>query len=550
MPPTLAQPVVRSRDRVTWLLGLLLALVPAAFYLKVLSRHAVNIPRNDDYVSILRFLSDWSEIYTWADRLALLTEQYYNHRIAFTRLVALLQLWFSGETNLIALQAIGWIGWAAFTLWLAFSSPITRERPWLAFPVIALLMHPQGYSNMHSAMQALQNIPILVVALGACAAATRPSRRACALAVALGVLAPLVSANGLLVLPVVAISMAIARSWQRAAVAGAITCLVWYLYLIGFDRSPAPFSLVAFLLNAGAMTGGFASVGSVQLPVAAGIGGVVLLASAGALSTRLAWRALPGLSLLLVFLLLSVAMTAFGRIDWGADYMLQDRYRLYGLSIVAILFLLALEMLPRVRGRIAAVSVLGATGFMFAAYATCYAPMLDARRWCEASAMTRQLGPCLVIPSGADAWREACNELARAARLGYYRLPALLSPADLTALSAPFPNPPSGSEIVAQPSVAVLGALLPPPSGASIPLFGIAVMDGERWVLPVSVWRATFRETLGRGTILSERHFLILPGPLLRPGRHAIHAVARARDGRLEPLWSAAFQPSAVLSTP
>ncbi len=518
------------------LAGVALALAPAAAYLLVVFRHAQNIPRGDDYYSILRFLSDWIASPTAGTKLTLLFEQYFSHRIVLTKLAALASFWFTGEAGFIALQALGWGSWLALAVWLAFSVPAVRRAPWRALPLFLLLMHPQGFTNFHTAMQGPQNLGVVLLAFATFALADRPGRASFIAAVLLAVTAAGTSVNGLLVFPVAVAGCAWARQTRRALLLAGFGTLTWAFFFTGYEWPKATFGAGNFLACLAAMAGGFSSFARLPLELAITVGSVVILAAGLAVAWAGRRRLLPAHTQFLAFVLLSLAMTARGRLDSGPAYMLQDRYRLYGLLAVGVVYLLAVASAPpqpQSQRRLTLAATFAAGAICFLSYATFYAPLVASARWGEATALNRQLGT-VFLQSDHSAWQESAAQLLRAEQTGVYRLPVLFPPTDLAVIRglparAPGNSPPAS----AHGNAAVSGYVIEGPAGNPAPQWSVLMVDTRPVILPRTYWRARLADLPAQWSLLSPRLLFLAPGEVCPPGVHPLHGLARDAQGRL-----------------
>jgi hypothetical protein len=272
--------------------------------------------------------------------------------------------------------------------------------------------------------------------------------------------------------------------------------------------------------------------------------GATLLAVAGAVVCFPAtWRRWPVLATFLVFLLLSVGMAAVGRSGWGSNYMLQDRYRLYGLLIVAIILIIVTDAVGQdTRMRVA--TVFAAAIFCLLSYAAALPSLLTAARRCAASALNAQLGNAAPMIS-ADGWPSAIKTLERAKQLGLYDYPSPLSADETRSLR-------QAAAPTSLPLVQVktrldggLGALLEPavtPPSATRPDFAVMKVAGRPFVLARETTRARFLDMPGLRSIFSRQVSFIVPDPLYVSGDHPLVAYSRGPNGRVEMMWSGLAQ--------
>ncbi len=516
-------------------LGFALAGLPALAYFGFLAAVTSNMPRGDDFFSILGFLSDWRESSGWTERLALINQQYFSHRIALTRLVALLQAAVTGECHFVALQVLGWIGWIAIAASMAFSVNTTRYRPWLTLPVFLLLMQPYGSSNLLSAMQAVGNIGVIGLALLATKLGAGTSSMRAALALATAAVATFTSANGLLVAPVL-VAMWTAQSRWRFAFAGAVgATLIALAYFSGYVQESATFNAGDFLANAAVMSGGFTGIARTPLLLVGLAGAVLLAGGAAVLVRRPLWHSHPTHLGFLLFLILSILMAAWGRMGWGADYMLQDRYRPYGLLMLSTVYVLALAPVPAARAtRIGFLVTACAATFSLLAYATTVAPLRSYARWTEATAINHSLGGHFLLTSGPT-WSSEVRSLDRAAKLGIYQLPSALPPTTidrLRALPSTPPSSPSPSPFKIAPNAGALGYTLEPLSenGVSPAEFVLAIHDDHRVVLPLDLRRAPLPRAFSGLTFFGTGFGYPWPSERYLPGDYTLYGLNRSPD--------------------
>jgi hypothetical protein len=534
-----------ARPRPVWVpadqnlrrLGILLAVLPAVLLVIVLVRSSINVPAPDDYWSTLPFLCDWQAHHSLAERWDLLTGQFVGHRIIFTKLALLVDYGLLGHCNLVGLQMLGIAGWLVTAVTLIVSFPALRNAPWLALPVTLLLMHPQGFSNLIFAI-GLGNLWVVAFAFLALWSASSTSWVSFILSLLFSGLSILCFANGLMIFPAVVLSLAIRRDFRRAAVAAFVGGLAFAWYLHNYQSAMGPFSGQELFRKAAIMTGGFASLGNLPVPVSLVAGSLVLLVALGLLCLPKLWRALPLHAGFLVFCGLTVLMAARGRAGWDDSYMLQDRYRLYGLLIVAVIYLAVLALSGPLR-RIIGLSAIGlAAVYCFLSYATHVAPMESTKRWFEATALNAQIGVGFphAIPAG---WPAAIASLDRASAAGVYQLPTLLSSSDLATIKALPPVAPAvGPLLQLQPDGSICGYYLLPAAGTTVPDFAVLVGPAQRVILPVALFRSRLSELWPLRSFISPRFGLVVPQAVYVPGPHVLYGLRRDARGQLAVIFA------------
>lgn len=513
-------------------------ILPIACFVGLLAANAENVPQWDDFPSILAFAGDWHTAAGATAKWALLHEQYFSHRIILTKLLTLGVMQVTGQVNFVVLQALGWTGWVFVFGLLARQLPAGRRAGWAALPLSLLLMQPQGYSNHLIAMQAVQNIGIILWAFGALALLQAASLPARAVSLVLIASAPLVSANGLMVLPAAILALVFVGAPRRLIPVVLAGAAGWAAFFAGYASTAKPLALGEVAANAAAMAGSPAAVLTFGTREALVAGTFILAAAGSMLVRRASWRTAPVATAWLCFLVLSILMAARGRVGWGTDYMLQDRYRLYGLLIVGLLYV---SFAPALEGRwpgwsLAAVSA-AAGLFCFVSYVSSWPVAAADLAWARASACNRQLGGW--VPStGDDYWKYAVAQLQRAETLGYYRLPRLLpegAVAELRARPAAGPVRP----MPARPNADVFGRSLLPDPAWGRPDFAV-LAGAEPVVLPVHRHRASLRSALRHATVFGTDYSIPLPNQLAPKATAAVAGVRVNPAGQAITLWSAA----------
>ncbi|HXA79874.1 MAG TPA: hypothetical protein VNV14_01285 [Opitutaceae bacterium] len=529
-----------------WWLALLIAALPAVAFITMLGRTTVNIPKGDDFYLLLSFMSDWKEAGSPAAHFHLLVSQFSGHRLIFTRCMALLGYLFTGRLNLVFLQVSSWLGWLVLTFGLAAMTPSLRRDPIMALPLTLLLMHPQGLTNflMAIAMCCMWGTVFSFLAL-----ATMFSRRRTIFCLSL-VFATTAAAsfvNGILAFPVAVLGLVAQRRFARAGIFLALGGLVWALYFTHYSSQLAPLNLAGLAYRAVIMAGGMFVV--LRLPEwTAVMGGVaIFLPSAWLVSSLWVSRRLPVHLWFAVLLVLTILMAARGRTGWPPYYMLQDRYQLYGLLLLAVCYLAVAEFFLNRRRLVLWFASGLAFVFCFISYADRVAPMLMQRQWCRATAMNWQLGQYFIctVPEG---WPATSRWLQHAYDNGVYELPRIFTDVELAAIRAARSTPINATQqLRLEPDGASCGQIGFPDAGpaaspSETPLFAILTVDRRDFVLPVVHQRERFAKIFSQFSLVNPEYGLLLPGAVCFKGRHEVRCFARAPGGAgLKICWSGFF---------
>lgn len=133
-------------------------------YLLIVNQFTQNVPFYDDYDAIGAFLIKIKSSNP-VHFIPLLTEQYAEHRIVFTRLVALLYYIIFGTINFKHLILFGITGLCGIIYLIYKQLKEQKYWPLLLLPLTLILFNFQFYENLYSAMTSLQNLYIPFFAL-------------------------------------------------------------------------------------------------------------------------------------------------------------------------------------------------------------------------------------------------------------------------------------------------------------------------------------------------------------------------------------------------
>lgn len=126
---------------------LLICLIPVFLLAYVLYKNIINIPTGDD-IYVMEMFNQLKEATSWWEKSSILFSQHNEHRIALTRLVALLQYSISGYIDLRWWIIAGNVS-LVFVVFLFYKN--VEKTPWLLIPTAFILFCPA--SNTYFAMQ-------------------------------------------------------------------------------------------------------------------------------------------------------------------------------------------------------------------------------------------------------------------------------------------------------------------------------------------------------------------------------------------------------------
>ncbi|QKZ15858.1 hypothetical protein HU175_22410 [Spirosoma sp. KUDC1026] len=384
--------------------------LPVLIFFGIWQVYAVNVAKWDDH-ALREFLFNFDRESALSDKIYLLFKQHNEHRIVYDRIVTLLDYQLTGKLNFRHLMLIGNLSLVG--LLALFVAILRREkRPVLyALPVSLLLFNLSQWENMYWGMAALQNFSVVLWVLGSLYFLSYTNRWGVAFLLAM--LATLTSGNGMAIWPLgfVLLALQIAGSPTRLRQllwwsGGAILAVV--LYFTGFEKPegnpPARGPITAVIKCWLAFNGSAAEI----LTSTAALRNSILLGSALVLLTLIFlgigfWtyrsailtvpgrfrrsaaghpRVIPANTLFFwgsaAFLLMTSAVVAWSRTGFGADLIITSRYKIYALTLLALLYTYGVVQVSKTGSRMLFVGGL-AGSFLLAGLS--YLTALDETLW-------------------------------------------------------------------------------------------------------------------------------------------------------------------------
>ena len=486
-------------------------------WLVVILQAGVNSPSGDDYSAVLPFatklklggaagasLSDW-----WA--------QHFSHRIILLRALIWLDVITTGHVNIRHFQIFGCIAYIA--TWALVVSLVPIRNPSLLFSTSLLWFQPQGFSSFLIGLQSLSNIGVFLAAVLSIHLIVRASNAAFGLALGFGVISTFTQANGLIVIAAAMPIFIVRREWQRLALMVLVSAVVTSMYFVHFDFvKPAAqivqkghFELGEFMLNIFAMSGSIFNIGSTPFVFIVSAGAVLFVLALAVTILSIIDTGRHRLGVFGTFCILSISMAAVGRLGWGPVYMLQDRYRVYALSLCIIVVLGASVFLRYSRWlNVCCVGVTIVFGTL--SYAHYYPALWNDGNEARTLLANIQLDDYLSAPD-----EQARATLQSALMSGVYSPPEILSEGDLVILKKT-PVEPTKVKIglQAQYSDALQSFAVSPIDPSQIELLTKADFltirhGGKVLLLQIFRQRNTFLAMARTSKIFSETSFAVVP---------------------------------------
>ncbi len=338
---------------------------PLALYLFVLQRLWVDAPVWDDYGTVLDSVMRMMDAPSAKDWLAVVVAQHNEHRIATVRLISRGVAALFGRIDFRVLVLVGnlWFVGVFLLIWAEFRDAV----PAPLFAAAAFLMFQWSYYEAGIwTSGGLPNMGSVFFCFACLFFATRGRWPAAAASILFAILAIGSSANGLFPLPIAATACAVQGKRERAWLFGAASLGLWALYFWGY-RSPAAHPSPMLALSSPLATAQLFLIvigGIIPGRWAPILAGLSILAFLAWLFRKGFGKAHPTATLWIVFVLVSAAAAAAGRVGFGVFHA--SRYAIYSTCLLVLAFLGVYEATrPWSRPKIA-FAIVGAAAASFA----------------------------------------------------------------------------------------------------------------------------------------------------------------------------------------
>jgi hypothetical protein len=340
---------------ITILFPALVAAFPAVLFYAILFRNALNLPILDDYDALLNFLNQISQLNTMSAKAAyFLASQHGEYKLFLTHAITWSIFALCGHIDFRILFAIGdgFVLLLAILLWKMFlpNCRDTATRVAYFIPVTCLLFQLQYWETLNWAMTGIQNIGVLVFSLGTIYLLVRGHRSAFYFALASLILAVSSSGNGLIVIPLGVLILALERRYLRIASwvivsAGCIGAYAYRYSTVASAHTDAHRSVFLTILrmNPAYAIAFIGSAGSVPFKMGSFVLGVLLCVFCVWMVRRGYLRKNPLVSYCVLFLLLTAIGVAGIRSDFGIEQATTSRYTIYSTLLLVFAWFAIVE---------------------------------------------------------------------------------------------------------------------------------------------------------------------------------------------------------------
>ena len=343
------QPLSSSalRRRTMLLAWMVVAALPVAYVAGMAALFSRNIVFWDEFDTALDLILRIDAGAGWRELLQRFFAISNEHRMVTSRLLFAGSYWLTGTVNFHVIGAIGnlfLVG--ACAILVCFVSGWER-RVRLGVVLAFLMFQLEHFENFLWSGASIDHFQVVMLGVGAIAAAARGSARALVLSALLALLATFTLAHGTLAWPVVAALLVQQRRWKHlgAWIAGAALAGGAFLYGFEFNpghqfEDPSPQYVSHIVRYWLALLGGPLTLGDAGF---APLPGLVLLASLGLLAARGALTHEPVAMFSAVFAVCALGLVAIGRAELAGPEI-NSRYMVLGALAWALLIFMLLEL--------------------------------------------------------------------------------------------------------------------------------------------------------------------------------------------------------------
>ncbi|WP_159466733.1 hypothetical protein [Dyadobacter sp. 3J3] len=129
------------------ILSLLIISILILSYFILIIKNSVDIPNGDDLFCLMSFTQQFQDAAGWNERFRLLTEQWVEHRILYSRFAALISYWITGNVSFIIVIVIGNLFLVGLTVLFGKILKKTGHSMYYLIPVTLILFSPIMYEG-------------------------------------------------------------------------------------------------------------------------------------------------------------------------------------------------------------------------------------------------------------------------------------------------------------------------------------------------------------------------------------------------------------------
>lgn len=223
----------------TWIAGAVMVLLIGVFFFLIVQNTA-NIPLGDDLYCLLQFTQKFQDATSVSARFGLLTEQWVEHRIFFSRFAALLSWWLHGQVNFVTITLIGNAFLIGLTLlFRAQLRDMGFKNPLYLLPVALILFNPTTFEANLWAGAATVYMPVCFFGLLVPHLLGRAGRVYFPLALVVAVVATFSFGNGMFSFLSGFLMLVYMRKFRNAVIWLSVMAVAVFLYFHGLEMHSA-----------------------------------------------------------------------------------------------------------------------------------------------------------------------------------------------------------------------------------------------------------------------------------------------------------------------
>ncbi|MCR9063345.1 MAG: hypothetical protein NXI00_05240 [Cytophagales bacterium] len=260
-----------------WLhfLTFFLCLIPVLVYTWMILKLSINAPFYDDFYWAFEYINDYLKAATFREKLAIIFEQFNQHRIIYAKLMMLAVFKFTGEVNFRTYTLIGNISlYLTFLIYILYV--IKNRLSVIALIPVAYLIFNLTFYHNSVLTYGLPNMSVILFAL---LSFYLVNRGVYSVAMFAGTLAAFSNGNGLIVLPIIAFLLLIKgeRKWFFWTVFSTVIVVYIYFFNYAFDTNEIKLNQKTLLFFVNFLGGFYKAEKSSILQVLTGISIVTLI---------------------------------------------------------------------------------------------------------------------------------------------------------------------------------------------------------------------------------------------------------------------------------
>jgi hypothetical protein len=232
-------------------LTLFFIFIPIGIFFIFFHFFMVNIPINDDYQAILKFINDCITTEDYFEKIKIIFSQHNEHRIVFTNLCSILCYKLAGNINFSYIALIGNISLLFTTFFYYKKFNEIGKNTILFLPVVILLFNFSHWENMTFAMASTANFTVILFSLISIHFLTKKelTNKTFYFSVLFYVLAVFTQGAGLILFPLQVLILIYKKQLKRLKQYILFSGVLFCLYFLSYNSPPQNTPILDVLLN-------------------------------------------------------------------------------------------------------------------------------------------------------------------------------------------------------------------------------------------------------------------------------------------------------------